>query len=103
MYKLSFFVPEAYLESVKSAVFESGAGKIGDYEQCCWQILGEGQFKPSSKAAPFLGEVDQLNKVAEYKVEMVCAEAIIDAAITALKLAHPYEEPAYDVVKLEDK
>ncbi len=101
MYKLSFFVPEAYLETVKQSVFAAGAGKIGDYEQCCWQVLGEGQFLPLAGSDPFIGQQLQLEAVPEYKVEMVCSEKAITAAVEALKQAHPYETPAYDVVRLE--
>lgn len=102
MYKLSFFVPQAYLEQVKQAVFSAGAGRIGDYDQCCWQVLGEGQFRPLAGSQPFIGSTDQVEVVPEYKVEMVCDEALIKAAVAAMKQAHPYEEPAYDVVRLED-
>ncbi|MGH1371089.1 MAG: NGG1p interacting factor NIF3 [Cellvibrionaceae bacterium] len=102
MFKLSFFVPETHLEAVKQAVFVAGAGKIGDYDQCCWQVLGEGQFRPLPGSDPFLGELSKLELVNEYKVEMVCDETLIAAAVDALKRAHPYEEPAYDVVRLEN-
>lgn len=102
MYKLCFYVPTSHVESVKTALFDVGAGKIGDYEHCCWQVLGAGQFKPLVGSQPFIGETDQLESVPEYKVEMVCAGVVITAAVAALKAAHPYEEPAYDVIKLED-
>ena len=102
MFKLSFFVPETHLDAVKQPVFATGAGKIGNYDQCCWQVLGEGQFRPLPGSNPFVGEQAQLETVKEYKVEMVCDETIISAAVAALKLAHPYEEPAYDVIRLED-
>lgn len=101
MYKLSFFVPSDYLDAVKQAVFAAGAGKIGDYDQCCWQVLGEGQFRPLTGSAPFIGQQLQLEKVPEYKVEMVCDDKLITAAVAALKASHPYETPAYDVVRLE--
>lgn len=100
MYKLCFFVPEDHLEAVKSAVFAAGGGHIGDYEHCCWQSAGEGQFRPRAGANPFLGQHDVLTRVREYKVELVCDETHIRPAIAALKRAHPYEEPAYDVIGL---
>ena len=96
MYKLCFYVPETHLESVKAAVFAAGAGQIGDYDQCCWQVKGQGQFRPLSGSQPFLGEPDELEVVAEYRVELVCADDSIVAAVAALRLAHPYEEPAFD-------
>jgi hypothetical protein len=101
MYKLSFFVPSDYLDAVKQAVFAVGAGKIGDYDQCCWQVLGEGQFRPLTGSAPFIGQQLQLETVPEYKVEMVCDDKVVTAAVAALKASHPYETPAYDVVRLE--
>ena len=97
-----FFVPEEHVEDVKRAIFNEGAGRIGNYDQCCWQSLGQGQFCPLQGAAPFLGRVDQLEYVAEYKVEVVCDDALIRSAVAALKKAHPYEEPAYEVYKLEN-
>lgn len=102
MYKISVFIPEDYLEPVKSAMFESGAGRIGDYDCCAWQIQGMGQFRPLDNANPFIGSKGAVETVSEYKVEMVCADETIKAALDAMKQAHPYEEPAYDVWKLED-
>lgn len=102
MYKICLYVPETHLESVKAALFAAGAGRIGRYEACSWQVRGEGQFRPQEGAKPFLGQVGQVEVVAEYKVELVCADDYIAAAIRALREAHPYEEPAYDVVKLLD-
>ena len=101
MFKLSFYVPTSHLESVKAAVFAAGAGREGDYDHCCWQTLGEGQFRALAGSEPHLGEVGKLSVVAEYKVEMACSDQIIDAAMLALKAAHPYEEPVIDIVKLE--
>ncbi|GAA0791170.1 YqfO family protein [Marinobacterium sediminicola] len=102
MYKLCFFVPEADAEPVKAALFAAGAGKIGDYDQCCWQTSGTGQFRPLAGADPHLGQLGQLEKVVEFKVEMVCSDELIHAAVAALKQAHPYEEVAYEVYKLTD-
>lgn len=102
MYKLVFFVPESHLETVKSAVFSEGAGCMGHYDCCAWQTLGQGQFRPLPGSAPFIGEQDQIAQVAEYRVEMVCADETIAQALAALRKAHPYEEPAYDVWRLMD-
>ena len=102
MFKLSFYVPASHLEAVKDAVFNAGAGRIGDYEHCCWQTLGEGQFRPLSGSQPFIGTTGEVEKVEEYKVEMVCQRVVITEIIQALKSAHPYEEPAYDVMELLD-
>ena len=102
MFKLSFFVPEEDLEAVKSALFAAGAGRQGDYQECCWQTLGTGQFRPTGNANPAIGSIGQLEKVREWRVEMICAPDNIQAAIAALLAAHPYEEVAYDLVKLID-
>jgi hypothetical protein len=102
VYKLAFFVPESHLETVKAAVFATGAGRIGDYDSCCWQSLGQGQFRPLAGSQPFLGCQGEVERVSEYRVELVCADDLIRPAISALKAAHPYEEPAYDVWQLAE-
>ncbi|SHE37906.1 hypothetical protein SAMN02745148_00292 [Modicisalibacter ilicicola DSM 19980] len=102
MYKLAFFVPLDAAEAVKEAVFASGAGRIGDYEACCFQTRGTGQFRPLEGADPHIGNVGELEHVEELKVELVCSDTLIHEAVARLKAAHPYEEPAYEVWKLED-
>lgn len=102
MYKLCVFIPENQLESVKSAMFAAGAGKIGNYDCCCWQTLGQGQFRPLENSQPFIGQSGMIETVDEYKVELVVEDALIGAVIRAMKKAHPYEEPAYDAWKLAD-
>ena len=101
MYKLSVFIPESHLEPVKSAMFTAGAGRIGNYDCCSWQTLGQGQFRPLDNSQPFIGQQGKVEQVNEYKVEMVCDDNLINDTIAAMKQAHPYEEPAYDVWKLE--
>ena len=100
MYKLGFYVPESHLEVVKAACFNAGAGRIGDYDSCCWEVEGSGQFRPLAGSQPFLGEPGRVERVAEYRVEMVCESHCVQAVISALKQAHPYEEPAWDLVAL---
>lgn len=102
MYKLCFYVPESHLEVVKAAVFAAGAGRIGAYDSCCWQVKGQGQFRPLAGSRPFIGMQDAVEAVEEYRVEMVCSDEHVRAAVAALKLAHPYEEPAYDVLALAE-
>lgn len=101
MYKLGFYVPASHLEQVKQAVFATGAGRIGTYDCCCWQVPGQGQFRPLDGSKPWIGRQGSVETVDEYRVELVCVEELIKAAVAAMRLAHPYEEPAYDVVKLE--
>ena len=99
MYKLTVFIPDEALDEVKNALFEAGAGQIGNYSHCCWQIKGQGQFKPTAGSNPYLGEQNQLEQVIEWRVEMGVTKERIKPVITALKQAHPYETPAYDVIK----
>ena len=102
MYKLSFFVPDSHVETVKTAVFAAGGGRIGDYDSCAWQVLGRGQFRALDGSQPFLGQVGEVEVVDEWKVEMVVANDLIVAAVAALKVSHPYETPAYEVWSLAD-
>jgi hypothetical protein len=102
MYQISFYVPEKNAEKVKTAMFDAGAGHIGNYDHCSWQTLGQGQFRPLEGSHPAIGSQGEIETVAELKVEMVCVDAKLHAVIAALKLAHPYEEVAYQVVLLEN-
>lgn len=100
MYQIVFYVPESHLEPVKDALFKAGAGKIGDYDSCAWQTLGQGQFRPLQGSTPYIGQTGEVERVAEYRVELVCEEAVLNAAVKAMIAAHPYEEPAYSVWRL---
>lgn len=102
MYKMCYFVPETHVEQTKQALFDAGAGRIGDYDCCAWQCLGKGQFRPLAGSDPFLGKAGEIEAVDEYKVELVCADELIRDALAALKRAHPYEEPAYEVYRMEE-
>ena len=100
MLKLIYYVPESHLEITKTAIFEAGAGGIGDYEQCAWQVKGLGQFKPKANAQPFIGQIDQLETLEEWRVETIVPEANAKQVKQALELAHPYEEPALEFVQI---
>ena len=102
MYKLSFFVPKEQKEEVKEALFSIGVGAYENYDKCSWEVEGIGQFRPLQGANPFLGNIGEVEKVAEYKVEMICKDALIHKAVTTLKETHPYEEVAYEVIKLTE-
>ena len=102
MYKLAFFVPPSHVEQVKHALFAAGAGRIGAYDCCSWQALGQGQFRPLDGSRPFIGQAGEVEQVQEWKVELVVSDELIRQAVAALKDSHPYEVPAYDVWKLED-
>lgn len=99
LYKICVYIPESHLDVVKQAMFDAGAGHIGHYDACAWQVLGQGQFRPQIKSNPFIGKEGQIEHVAEYRVEMICPEAKLKTVISALKNSHPYEEPAYDVIQ----
>ena len=99
--KIEFYVPEEQLEEVKQAMFLAGAGRVGNYDSCAWQILGQGQYRPRTGSTPFKGEHDKLETLREYKVEMVCAEEFVEDAIRAMKESHPFEEVAYSVLRTE--
>jgi hypothetical protein len=102
MYKLAFFVPPSHVEQVKSALFAAGAGRVGAYDSCSWQVLGQGQFRPLDGSQPFIGQTGEIEQVEEWKIELVVADELIREAVAALKSSHPYETPAYEVWKLGD-
>jgi hypothetical protein len=95
MHKLSFYVPESHLDIVKNALFEKGAGKLSNYDHCCWQVKGEGQYRPLENSQPFKGTQNQVCKEPEFLVEMVCEDHLIDDVINTLLKTHPYETPAF--------
>ncbi|MFT7054363.1 MAG: structural hemagglutinin/hemolysin toxin protein RtxA [Psychromonas sp.] len=101
MYQLIFYVPASHLESVKNALFKVGAGSIGNYDHCAWQSLGDGQFRPLAASNAFIGTKNNITKVAEYKVEMVCSAGKIKSVLQALLTSHPYETPAYGVLEIK--
>ena len=98
--KLVVFVPPEALEPVRDALFAAGAGRIGDYERCSWYTEGTGTFRPLPGAQPTVGEVGAEERVDELRLEMVFPEERHDVVVAALRAAHPYEEPAFDVVGL---
>ena len=100
MLKLCVYIPNDSLDQVKTAIFAAGAGQLGEYSECCWQVEGRGQFRPSSQANPTIGENQQLTEVAEYRVECLVADEDASRVLSALLAAHPYEEPAYDFVSV---
>lgn len=102
MYKICVYVPESAVEKVKNSLFDAGAGRIGNYDNCCWQTEGTGQFRPLKNSNPAIGSLGQIETVREIKVELVCADNLISQAVQAMRQSHPYEEPAFDVWKLSD-
>lgn len=102
MYKLNYYVPVDAKEKTKKALFDIGVGMFDNYECCSFETLGKGQFKPVGGANPNIGELNKLEVLDEYKVEMICTNELIHKAVQTLKEVHPYEEVAYEVFKMED-
>ena len=95
-------MPAEALDATRQAVFSAGGGRIGEYERCSWYTAGTGTFFGMEGTSPAVGESETEEHVPELRVETVVPEGRIRDAIVALKLAHPYEEPAYDVYPLVD-
>ena len=98
--KLVVFVPADALDAVRDAVFAAGAGRIGEYERCSWYTEGTGTFVGGDAASPTIGERGVEERVPELRLETVFPEERHDDVVTALRRAHPYEEPAFDVYPL---
>jgi hypothetical protein len=98
--KLVVFVPPDALDAVRDAVFSAGAGRIGDYERCSWYTPGLGTFLPLAGADPTVGEVGEEEHVEELRLETVFPEERQGEVVDALRRAHPYEEPAFDIYAL---
>ncbi|MDB0441580.1 Nif3-like dinuclear metal center hexameric protein [Clostridioides difficile] len=103
LYKLAVYVPCNYSESLRNALSSSGAGHIGNYSNCTFSIEGEGQFKPLEGSNPFLGSINDIESVNEIKIETVVPQKHLGGVISSMIDAHPYEEVAYDLYKLENK
>jgi hypothetical protein len=99
-YKLVWFVPEEALDATRDAVFVAGAGRIGEYERCSWYTPGTGTFLGGQGTDPAIGEAGREERAEELRVETVVPGDQIDAVVSALLEAHPYEEVAYDVYLL---
>ncbi|WP_297700145.1 Nif3-like dinuclear metal center hexameric protein [Mycobacterium sp.] len=95
--KWVIYVPRENTEAVQAAVFEAGAGHIGDYSQCSWSVQGIGQFLPHEGASPAVGSVGNVERVAEDRFEVVAPARNRAAVLAAMRAAHPYEEPAFDI------
>lgn len=102
MLKIVVFVPKEFSEKVIEAMAHEGAGQIGNYDRCAYQVAGVGTFRPQPGAEPYLGEVGRIHKTEEDRIEMVMASSRLSAVVQALRNTHPYEEPAFDVISLVD-
>ena len=99
-YKLQFYTPVDAVERVKSACFKAGGGKLGNYEECCFDSFGTGQFRALEGAKPALGEIGVRKYVKEVKTEMLVERKKVAEVIQALILHHPYEEVAYEIIEV---
>lgn len=102
MIHISVYVPLKDADRVKQAMFDAGAGRIGNYDCCSFDIKGVGQFRPLAGSSPHIGEVGAIEKVEELKIEMVMEESVVQDVVRALKAAHPYETPAFYMIKTLD-
>ena len=98
--KLVVFVPAEALDAVRDAVFEAGAGRIGEYERCSWYAAGTGTFRALPGANPSVGSVGEEERVPELRLETVFPEERHAEVVAALRAVHPYEEPAFDILPL---
>jgi hypothetical protein len=98
--KLVVFVPAAALDAVRDALFAAGAGRIGDYERCSWYTDGTGTFLGGKDTSPAVGARGREERVSELRLETVYPADRHDEVVAALRRAHPYEEPAFDVYGL---
>lgn len=102
LFKLVVYVPLSHLDSLRKALGEAGAGHIGQYSHCSFAALGEGSFLPGAGANPYLGNPGQLELVQEFRLETVVKPTYLGRALAAMTKAHPYEEVAYDLFRLEN-
>ncbi len=98
--KWVIYVPPEHAEAVRTAVFGVGAGQTGDYSCCSWSVAGIGQFLPHDGARPAIGTVGQIERLPEDRVEVIAPARVRPAVLAAIRAAHPYEEPAFDVIPL---
>lgn len=98
--KIVVFVPDQDLAKVSDAMFAAGAGHIGQYRECSFRLSGTGTFFGAEESNPSVGQKGRREEVAEYRLEVLCTDALADRVIAAMRSAHSYEEPAYDVYPL---
>lgn len=101
--KLVVFIPESHVDQVREAIGKEGAGWIGNYSDCTFQVSGTGTFMPREEANPYIGSRGKLEKVAEVRLETIITEKVQNRVIQAMLDAHPYEEVAYDLYPLEQQ
>ncbi len=103
LFKLVTFAPIQYAETIRHALFEAGAGHIGNYDSCSYNLEGVGTFRAGEKTNPFVGKKHEIHTEAETRIETICTAINKRNVLKALLSAHPYEEPAYDLYPLANK
>ena len=103
LYKLAVYVPNTHVDKVKNALSDAGAGHIGNYSHCSFSSQGIGSFKPLDNANPYIGSLGEVELVEEVKIETIVPNKTLGGVISSMIKAHPYEEVAYDIYKLENK
>jgi hypothetical protein len=102
LYHLVIYVPLSHADAVRTALAESGAGNIGNYDSCSFSTRGIGRFRPLKGSNPHIGSVGTVEEVEEERIEVVVEEKNLPTVLRAVKKVHPYEEPAIYFWKMED-
>lgn len=102
LYKIVVFVPEEYSDKVRRAMTEAGAGYIGNYRDCTFNINGTGTFTPLEGTNPFIGKLNEMETVEETRIETIVKERDLNMVLSKMISVHPYEEVAYDVYMLKN-
>ncbi len=103
LYKIVVYAPRTHTQSLSDAIFRTGAGEIGNYSKCSFTVSGEGSFFPKEGADPYIGKCGELEILAEDKIEVLAKDVELASVVKAIKENHPYEEPAYDIIEVEQK
>ena len=101
--KIVVFVPDKDLLKVSDALFAAGAGHIGQYRECSFRLAGQGTFFGSEGTNPTIGEKGRREEVVEWRLEVLCPDGVVEKVVAAMRAAHSYEEPAYDVYPLRSE
>lgn len=101
-YKVAVTVPEEEADKLREAIGNAGGGKVGNYTHCSFSVKGTGRFLPIDGANPTIGQVGQLEEVAEERIEITCDSENVKAVVSAIREAHSYEEPAIDIYELKE-
>jgi hypothetical protein len=102
LFHLIVYVPVSQAQAVRTAMAQAGAGEIGNYDSCSFSCRGTGRFRPKAGASPAIGEAGKLEEVEEDRIETVVEKAKLSSVLRAIKDAHPYEEPAIHVLRMEE-